>query len=41
MKRTTVRADSVEELLRQIREVDWDSIKAADQIAGSRIDFAV
>lgn len=41
VKRTTVRADSVEELLRQIREVDWDSIKAADQIAGSRIDFAV
>ena len=41
VKRTTVKADSVEELLKQIREVDWDSIKAADQIAGSRIDFAV
>lgn len=41
VKRTTVKADSVEELLRQIREVDWDSIKATDQIAGSRIDFTV
>lgn len=41
VKRTTVRADSVEELLRQIREVDWDSIKATDQITGTRINFAV
>ncbi len=41
-KKTKVTADSVEELLEKIRNVDWDSIKAEEQaVAGTRYDFNV
>lgn len=42
MKRTTVQADSVEELLEKIRKVDWDNIRAAnDPEEGRKFDFSI
>ncbi|MDD6810904.1 MAG: DUF6033 family protein [Lachnospiraceae bacterium] len=41
-KKTTVQADSVEELLEKIKAVDWEQIKAEDTpTSGSRFDFSV
>ncbi len=42
-KRTTVYADSAEELLEKIRNVDWDSIKeeTTAETTGTRFDFTV
>ena len=40
VKRTTVRADSMEELLEKIRGVDWDSVKEEYKPqSGGRFDF--
>ena len=42
MKRTTVQADSMEELLEKIRGVDWDSVKAENRPqSGGRFDLAI
>lgn len=42
VKRTTVQADSMEELLEKIRNVDWDSIKPENmQQSGGRFDFTI
>lgn len=42
VKRTTVQADSMEELLEKIKGVDWDSIKAEDMTqSGVRFDFSI
>lgn len=41
-KRTTVTADSAEELLEKIQSVDWDAIKnEAPQHAGGKFDFSI
>lgn len=41
-KRTTVQADSIEELLKKIKEVDWNTIKAEDEtVSGSKFDFSI
>lgn len=41
-KRTRLQADTVEELLEQIKNVDWDNIKAAEKVqTGSRFDFSI
>ncbi len=41
-KKTTVMADTVEDLLEQIRNVDWSSVKAQEEAGpGSRFDFSV
>lgn len=40
VKRTVVRADSVEALLKKIEEVDWSSVRAEEEQAqGRKIDF--
>lgn len=42
VKRTKVQADSVEELLEKIKNVDWTKIKSEDaKESGSRIDYSV
>lgn len=42
VKRTTVQANSMEELLEKIRGVDWDSIKAENRPqSGGRFDFTI
>ena len=42
VKRTTVRADSMEELLEKIRGVDWDSVKEEYKPqSGGRFDFTI
>ncbi len=42
VKRTTVRADSMEELLEKIRGVDWDSVKEGYKPqSGGRFDFTI
>lgn len=42
VKRTTVQANSLEELLEKIRGVDWDSIKAENRPqSGGRFDFTI
>ena len=42
VKRTTVRADSMEELLEKIRGVDWDSVKEEYKPqSGGRFDFNI
>ena len=42
VKRTTVQADSMEELLEKIRGVDWDSVKAENRPqSGGRFDFTI
>lgn len=42
VKRTKVQADSVEELLKKIKSVDWNKIKSEDaKESGSRIDYSV
>lgn len=42
VKRTTVQADSMEELLEKIRGVDWDSVKAENRLqSGGRFDFTI
>lgn len=41
-KRTTVQADSMEELLDKIGAIDWNAVKAENQLeCGSRYDFSV
>lgn len=41
-KRTTVYADSIEELLEKIQNVDWDKIKSEQPIPeGKRFDFSI
>ena len=42
VKRTTVQAGSMEELLEKIRGVDWDSVKAENRPqSGGRFDFTI
>ncbi|MBD5537724.1 MAG: hypothetical protein HDQ99_21130 [Lachnospiraceae bacterium] len=42
VKRTTVQADSMEELLEKVRGVDWDSVKAENRPqSGGRFDFTI
>lgn len=42
VKKTTVRANSAEELLEKIKAVDWDQIKSEEKPeAGSRFDFSI
>ena len=42
VKRTTVQANSLEELLEKIRSVDWDSVKAENRPqSGGRFDFTI
>ncbi len=42
VKRTMVKADSVEELLEKIRNVDWDKIRAANEPEeGRKFDFSI
>lgn len=42
VKKTTVRANSVDELLEKINAVDWDQIKSEEKPeAGSRFDFSI
>lgn len=42
VKRTTVQADSMEELLEKIRGFDWDSVKAENRPqSGGRFDFTI
>ena len=42
MKRTTVQADSMEELLEKIRGVDWDSVKEEYKPqSGGRFDYTI
>lgn len=40
-KTAHVEADSIEELLEKIRNVDWSKIKEEKETSGSRIDFSV
>ena len=41
-KETTVKASSVEELLRKIKEIDWDKIPMKEKaLEGGKIDFSV
>ena len=41
-KRTTVQADSIEELLKKIKEVNWDTIKAEEETkSGSKFDYSI
>ena len=40
-KKTTVQANSKEELLDKIKNVDWDSIKSEENKIGGRFDFSV
>lgn len=41
-KRTRVQADSIEELLEKINNVDWDDVKTEDYAQpGSRFDFSI
>lgn len=41
-KTTRVEADSIEELIRKIRDVDWSQIKEEEkETSGSRIDFSI
>ena len=39
--KTTVQANSKEELLDKIKNVDWDSIKSEENKIGGRFDFSV
>ena len=42
VKRTTVQADSMEELLEKIRGVDWDSVRAENRPqSGGRFDLTI
>ena len=42
VKRTTVHADSMEELMEKIRGVDWDSVKTENRPqSGGRFDFTI
>lgn len=42
VKRTTVQADSMEELLEKIQAVDWDSIKTGNEPeTGRKFDFSI
>ena len=41
-KRTTLQASTMEELMKKIQELDWNTIKAEDvPDAGSKFDFSV
>ncbi len=41
-KRTTARANSMEELFEKIKSINWDKIKAQDQpVSGSKCDYSV
>ena len=39
--KTTVEANSKEELLDKIKNIEWDSIKPEDNKIGSRFDFSI
>ena len=39
--KTTVQANSKEELLDKIKNIDWDSIKPGENKIGGRFDFSV
>lgn len=39
VKRTTVEADTMEDLIEKIRNIDWNN--ASDSISGDRFDFSV
>lgn len=42
VKKTSVKADSVEELIEKINAVDWDSVKSEEKPeTGSRFDFSI
>lgn len=42
VKKTKVTADSVEELIEQIRNVDWDAVKAEPvKVSGGKYDFTI
>ena len=41
IKRATVEANSKEELLDKIKNIEWDSIKPEDNKIGSRFDFSI
>ena len=41
VRKTTVQANSKEELLDKIKNVDWDSIKSEENKIGGRFDFSV
>ena len=41
VRKTTVQANSKEELLDKINNIDWDSIKPVDNKIGGRFDFSV
>ena len=42
LKRATVWADSVKELVKKIRAVDWNSVKAEKEVRNSRkFDFSI
>lgn len=41
-QRTSVRASSVEELLKKIKEIDWSAIRQEEKVTvGGRVDFSV
>lgn len=41
VKKTTIQADSEEDLLEKIKNIDWDSVKAENSEVGSRFDLSV
>ena len=41
VKRTTIQANSKEELLDKIKNIDWDSIKPEENKIGGRFDFSI
>ena len=41
VRKTTVQANSKEELLDKIKNIDWDSIKPGENKIGGRFDFSV
>ena len=41
VKRTTIQANSKEELLDKIKNIDWDSIKPEENKIGGRVDFLI
>lgn len=42
LKRTTVQADSIDELVKKIRAVDWDSVETENEVrSGRKFDFSI
>ena len=41
VRKTTVQANSKEELLDKIKNIDWDSIKPEENKIGGRFDFSI